>query len=83
MYDVTTWLKSQVINAKMTGKKAHIAVLLKWAREVTDSDARTSTLPKDRRKIAVCFCGPTPLAATLEKAAAKIGGTMEYSAHSQ
>ena len=78
-HDLHSWLKQQILETSMDHRDANIENLLGWAREVlVDRFADGVTA-----KIAVCFCGPSSLTHMISTAAAKYGGSMQYSAEHQ
>jgi hypothetical protein len=80
-HDLTSWLKQQILEARMDHEEAHIGALLGWVKEVLE-DAFEIKEGEDL-PVAVCFCGPSVLAQMINEAAYAIGGEMEYSAEHQ
>eukprot|EP00051_Salpingoeca_urceolata_P022086 m.354083 g.354083 ORF g.354083 m.354083 type:complete len:1300 (+) comp19908_c0_seq6:183-4082(+) len=76
------WLKAQVLETSMDSQSAHISRLLAWVREFV-ADPVNEVVDGRRQPIAICFCGPPPVARLVGRAAEQFGGHMEYSAESQ
>jgi hypothetical protein len=74
--DVHTWLQQQVMDASMDHKDGHIANLLLWVKSYIEQEQSGS-------KMAVCFCGPSMLAAMIKEAAEGAGGSVEFNAEFQ
>eukprot|EP00050_Salpingoeca_kvevrii_P001083 m.161933 g.161933 ORF g.161933 m.161933 type:complete len:1086 (+) comp10294_c0_seq1:183-3440(+) len=80
--DISTWMKEQVLETSMDSKSAHIGNVFQWVREFT-ADPYNKVPGGGECPIAICFCGPSPLAQVIGEAAAVVGGSMEYSSEHQ
>ena len=78
---IVQWLAhdSHVLEGSMDDKTTHVGKLLTYVRNFVDDNVADGR----KKPIALCFCGPSALAHTIERAATSVGGVLEYSADHQ
>ena len=78
---IVQWLghDSHVLEGSMDDKTTHVGKLLTHVRNYVDDNVENG----EDKPIALCFCGPSALAHTIGRAAAAVGGELEYSADHQ